>query len=422
MKKVLFATTAASTLLIGGFASAQGIALFGDARLGLGYNINSDGGLTLDENGNATDDLIAVSRVRFGVNMTGETDSGITFGATIRADNAAGGQGGTTGQSAGSVFVSGSWGTLTYGDTNGADEQWVGDVPGDFSLTGMGNFDETPFVSNGGGYGNSDSLQFANNPFARPTVRYDFDITGFGISLSSNRDLTDIVVGAGYSADFGGGSWSIGAGYDKFDTFATTAQGGAQTVTVIDTVTGNPTTLVVPGATVTNIINSGEQWSVGLKGTYDKFGFGATWSKVDLDDSNDTTIVSGGSAQSLLVGASAGFDAFSVGVFYQEVLNADGPFGGFRRQQGLWPDRPVRPRRRRDRQRRCRQHRWLQRPRQTATARWSGTSVSRWRSDPEQRDGEKGKAGFGPPFSVWRPCFFDDRETGPSEARQRRQP
>ena len=43
MKNVLFATTAASALLVGGIASAQGIALFGDARLGLGYNINNDG-------------------------------------------------------------------------------------------------------------------------------------------------------------------------------------------------------------------------------------------------------------------------------------------------------------------------------------------------------------------------------------------
>ena len=42
--------------------------------------------------------------------MTGETDSGITFGATIRADNAIGGQGGALGQTAGSVFVSGSLG------------------------------------------------------------------------------------------------------------------------------------------------------------------------------------------------------------------------------------------------------------------------------------------------------------------------
>lgn len=325
MKNVLFATTAASALLIGGIASAQGIALFGDARLGLGYNIANDGSLLVNDDGDGgTDDLRAISRVRFGVNMTGETDSGITFGATIRADNAAGGQGSTNGQTAGSVFVSGSWGTLTYGDTNGADEQWVGDVPGDFSLTGLGDFDETPFVSNGGGYGNSDSIQFANNPYARPTVRYDFDIAGFGLSLSSNRDLTDIVVGGGYSADFGGGSFSIGVGYNNFASFDVTSAGGLQTVTLIDA-NGNPITIVAPGASVTNTVASGEQWSVGLNGTYDKFAFGATWSKIDLDSSSSAT-VEGGDAQSLLFGASYGFDAFSVGAYYQEVLNGSGPF------------------------------------------------------------------------------------------------
>ena len=171
--------------------------------------------------GDTDDDLRAVSRVRFGVNMTGETDSGITFGATIRADNAIGGQGGPEdqGQTAGSVFVSGSWGTLTFGDTNGADEQWVGDVPGNYSLTGLTDFNETQFVSNGGSFGNDTGNNFAANPFARPTVRYDFDIMGFGLSLSSNRDLTDIGVGTGYAADFGGGSWSVGAGYYKFDSF-----------------------------------------------------------------------------------------------------------------------------------------------------------------------------------------------------------
>ena len=182
MKKVLFATTATAALAIGGMASAQGVALFGDARMGLGYNINNDGSRS-----HGDDDLRAVSRVRFGVNMTGETDSGITFGATIRADNAIGGQGGTLGQTAGSVFVSGSWGTLTMGDTNGADEQWVGDVPGDYSLTGLGDADETLFVSNGGGFGNDDTQDFANDPNARPTIRYDFDIAGFGVSLSSNK-------------------------------------------------------------------------------------------------------------------------------------------------------------------------------------------------------------------------------------------
>jgi outer membrane protein OmpU len=134
MKQSVFATTAAAALMVGGAASAQGIALFGDARLGLGYNIDNDGGV-LVEDGDTPDDLRAISRVRFGVNMTGETDAGITFGAEIRADNAQGGQGGTEGQTEGSVFVSGSFGTLTYGDTDGADYQWVGDVPGNYSPT-----------------------------------------------------------------------------------------------------------------------------------------------------------------------------------------------------------------------------------------------------------------------------------------------
>ena len=141
MKNVLFASTALAALAIGGAASAQGVTLFGDARLGLGYNINNDGSLNGDE------DLRAVSRVRFGVNMAGETDSGITFGASVRADNASGGQGGSNGQTAGNVFVSGDWGTITFGDTAGADENWVGDVPGNLSLTGLGDLQETFFIS-----------------------------------------------------------------------------------------------------------------------------------------------------------------------------------------------------------------------------------------------------------------------------------
>ena len=115
--------------------------------------------------------------------------------------------------------MSGSFGTLTFGDTNGADEQWVGDVPGDYSLTGLSDLDETRFISNGGSFGKDSGSNFAYNPFARPTIRYDFDIMGFGMSVSSNRDLTDIGVGAGYAADFGGGSWSAGVGYYKFDGF-----------------------------------------------------------------------------------------------------------------------------------------------------------------------------------------------------------
>jgi outer membrane protein OmpU len=322
MKNVLFATTATAALLVGAAASAQGIALFGDARLGLGYNIDNDGGVLI-EDGDTPDDLRAISRVRFGVNMTGETDSGITFGATIRADNSGsgeegGGQGGTLGQTAGSVFVSGSWGTLTYGDTNGADEQWVGDVPGDYSLTGLGDLDETKFVSNGGSFGDDVSNDFASNPNARPTVRYDFDIMGFGLSLSTNRDLTDIAVGTGYSADFGGGSWSAGIGYYNFDSFTT--EPGDPFLECVDTNADGTCETVELVAPAGDEIPNGEQWSVGLKGTYDAFGFGLTYIKLTSDTDDFGSV----EADNLLLGASFGWDNFAVGLVYGKILSADG--------------------------------------------------------------------------------------------------
>jgi outer membrane protein OmpU len=299
MKKVLFATTATAALAFGGIASAQGIALFGDARLGLGFNINNDGSVhtEFNEDGNEVfnDNLRAISRVRFGVNMTGETDSGITFGATIRADNSQGGQGSLNGQTEGSVFVSGSWGTLTYGDTNAADEQWVGDVPGDYSVTGLTDVDETKFISNGGSFGSDSSGTFAANPFARPTVRYDFDIAGFGISASTNRDLNDIGVGAGYAADFGGGSWSVGLGYYDFQEFDGVTQG------------------------LTTFIPEGHQWSAGVKADYESFAFGVTYTKAESDDDAFDE-----DFDNLLLGGSFGFGAWSVGAVYGKVLSASG--------------------------------------------------------------------------------------------------
>ena len=277
---------------------------------------DNDGGVLVDEDGEAPDDLRAVSRVRFGVNMTGATGSGITFGATIRADNAEGGEGDTQGQTEGDVFVSGAWGTLTYGDTNAADEQWVGDVPGNYSLTGLTDINETRFVSNGGSFGADNGSHFAENPFARPTVRYDFDYASFGFSLSANRDLTDIGVGAGYTGDFAGGSWSIGAGYYTFQSFV--FEGDAEPV-LIEDAEGN--LIVTDGMPVETVVPDGEQWSVGLKGAYETFSFGVTYIRLNSDGGDDGTA----EAEEVLLGGSYSFDAISVGAFWAKVLSADGP-------------------------------------------------------------------------------------------------
>jgi len=314
MKKVLFATTATAALAIGGMASAQGISLFGDARLGLGYNINNEGDpLTGDDE----DDVRAVSRVRFGVNMTGETNSGITFGATIRADNAIGGQGGAIGQSEGSVFVSGSFGTLTLGDTNGADEQWVGDLMGNYSLTGLGDINETVYISNGGNFGNDDTNDFFANPEARPTIRYDFEIAGFGLSLSSNRDLSDVGVGGGYSGEFGGGTFEIGLGYYDYSEFDVQQPTTITGEVIID---GVPTTVTVPGLEEQFTVPGGEMYSGVIGGTFGDFGANVIYTSADSDSS---------SFQTLGIGGTFGFGDYDIGAFYNNIIEADGGLSTF---------------------------------------------------------------------------------------------
>ena len=336
MKKILFASTALATLAIGGAASAD-IELFGNARLGLGYNINNDGTVnrpgeddtsskdnsrrtlnvvnpdwdptdpnspqfirsTIVTEVGSTEDFRAVSRIRFGVTMTGETDSGIAFGATIRADNAAAGGTGAsdvTGQTAGEVFVSGAWGTLTFGDTNAADEQHVGDAGGNLSVTGLGDLNETPYISNGGGFGD-DRINFAVDPEARPTVRYDYNFAGFGVSVSTDRKLESVGVGGSYTYEFADGSITGGVGYYDFAAFDTE-------VTGVGTVE----------------VKGGEQWSVGATGTFSGFSAGVVYTAASSDGSDAVA----GDLDVLNVGLGYEMNAWSFAAWYGKILTGNG--------------------------------------------------------------------------------------------------
>lgn len=336
MKKILFASTALATLAIGGAASAD-IELFGNARLGLGYNINNDGTVnrpaeddtsskdnskrtlnvrnpdwdptdpdspefiesTIVTQVGSTEDFRAVSRIRFGVTMTGETDSGIAFGATIRADNAGGGGTGpsaVSGQTAGEVFVSGAWGTLTFGDTNAADEQHVGDAGGNLSVTGLGDLNETPYISNGGGFGD-DRINFAVDPEARPTVRYDYNFAGFGVSVSTDRKLESVGVGGSYTYEFADGSITGGVGYYDFAAFDTE-------VTGVGTVE----------------VKGGEQWSVGATGTFSGFSAGVVYTAASSDGSDAVA----GDLDVLNVGLGYEMNAWSFAAWYGKILTGNG--------------------------------------------------------------------------------------------------
>jgi outer membrane protein OmpU len=203
MKKVLLATSALA--MMAGAASAE-IALSGSARMGLVY---LDG------------DTHFNSRVRIVFTASGETDGGLSFGASMRADQI-GGNGDTAlgisnayvnGDS--TVFISGAFGKLTMGDVGGAADALVGQV-------------------SGVGYGPIDALQEIGFIGTNKTaVYYEYSTGGFTFGLGAGQINTDAIetlfpgtygtstgdtmnIAVKYATD----AYSVALGYETFDADA----------------------------------------------------------------------------------------------------------------------------------------------------------------------------------------------------------
>ena len=110
MKKILLATTvlAATT----GFAAAE-VKVSGDARVGFQKIQGND--TTMER------------RVRTKFSGSGETDNGLTFGTSYRAHLATAATDGNA-NNAGNIYVSGAFGTLSFGSESSAAEYAVGDL------------------------------------------------------------------------------------------------------------------------------------------------------------------------------------------------------------------------------------------------------------------------------------------------------
>jgi outer membrane protein OmpU len=140
----------------------------------------------------------AVNRVRVSFAMAGETDSGLAYGASIRADNAAGGSAGT----GGSQYISGGFGKLSMGDLNGADENAAGDISG-VGLTGLGDHNEVSYQA------------------ASHNIGYEYTVSGmtFGyLQDTAQKTGSNSALGLSYSGAAGAASFSVGVGQSKVGT------------------------------------------------------------------------------------------------------------------------------------------------------------------------------------------------------------
>ncbi|MBD3763617.1 MAG: porin [Rhodobacterales bacterium] len=204
MKKLLLASTA-----IVGFAGAAAaeVSISGSAEIGIA-----------DDN---VETLFFQSvDVRFA--MTGETDSGLSFGATIdledALDSAVGGD--DTQSDFGSfadytVFVSGAFGKLTMGDTDGGFDWAMTEV-------GMGDAIADDHTTHSGYSGNSG----LDGTYNGQVARYEYSFGSFGFAASVELDETgvdDPVLGLGvkYATDLGGTKLSFGLGYQETDIAGT---------------------------------------------------------------------------------------------------------------------------------------------------------------------------------------------------------
>ena len=215
MKKILLATTllAATT----GFAAAE-VTLSGDARMGIISNFDNAATAAIDES-----DLQFTSRARVKFTLSGSTDGGLEFGASFRADNAAGAASGT----AGSVFISGAFGKLSMGDVDDAANSAVGQVSG-VGLTGLGDLNEVSYIGGGNDptalyeYSTGDLTIYAS--VTNPTIVAAPATSTVAYSVAAKYALGDYTVALGYE-DNDAGSTHIIAG--------ATATFGAATVKAI---------------------------------------------------------------------------------------------------------------------------------------------------------------------------------------------
>ncbi|MFA9229670.1 MAG: porin [Microgenomates group bacterium] len=245
MKKILLATSILAAT--SGFAAAE-VTLSGDARMGV-------------TNKTTSGDFEFTSRARVKFTLAGESDSGLSFGGSFRADNAAASTtvtiapgadlvvgtpddivststgGGAINGAAGSVFVSGAFGSIAMGDNDSAVQAAVGQVSAT-SLTGLGDLNEVSHIGNG----------------PTPNVLYSGTFGAASVYASAGQvGSDDMGVGVGFAA----GAYNFGLGWGTDGTNDEIAMSAAGTFGAVS----------AKAVIIDHDVN-GSEWALSATGTF----------------------------------------------------------------------------------------------------------------------------------------------------------
>jgi len=186
MKKLLLATSA--LIATAAAASAADVKLGGDAWMGVVYK--KDGFADALDSTQTTDDWQFDSRIRIRFDVSGETDSGLAYGGSVRADNASDAEEGKAGE----VYISSEFGKVEMGDVSGGFETVVGDLPY-VGYQELYDFNETMYFFDWG-----EDL---------PTALYTYKFADTTVGIGADDD-GEYSLGIGYD----NGTFSVGVGYE----------------------------------------------------------------------------------------------------------------------------------------------------------------------------------------------------------------
>jgi len=169
-----------------------------------------------------SDTTTAANRFRISFAGSGETDGGIAYGISGRAEQ-------SDTSNLGSQYISGAFGKVSMGDLNGADEVAAGGGVSNVGLTGLGDNGDFAFAS------------------ADHNVGYEFSTAGVKIAYSQDTSVTsgsNSAFGLSYSGDMGGATISVGLGTAsvgsiKQDTMSASVSMGGLTVKAMSSTNDN---------------------------------------------------------------------------------------------------------------------------------------------------------------------------------------
>uniref|UniRef100_UPI00249322FA porin n=1 Tax=Litoreibacter halocynthiae TaxID=1242689 RepID=UPI00249322FA len=158
--------------------------------------------------------------------MSGETDNGLTFGASVDLDEGGAISNATQNNSddgGATIFISGGFGTVTMGDTDGALD-WALTEAGNVGNPGSLADDETTHAGYLGAYLDGGGFNGAGNRTGDGQIlRWDYTSGAFGVAVSLEDDNgskaastgVGYAIGFKYALDLSGTTVNFGIGHQK---------------------------------------------------------------------------------------------------------------------------------------------------------------------------------------------------------------